>query len=88
MALFGHDILGCVKTRFVKTVTFVQPFIQHFLAQSLVWWGDGPMALVLMPTRELAQQIEKDVKAFNQFVEGFKIAIVVGGTNIYDQSQN
>jgi ATP-dependent RNA helicase DDX5/DBP2 len=46
------------------------------------------MALVLMPTRELAQQIEKDVKAFNQFVEGFKIAIVVGGTNIYDQSQN
>jgi len=50
-----------------------------------VWWGNEPMALVLMPIRELAQQIEKDVKAFSRFVEGFKIVIVVGGTNIYYQ---
>jgi ATP-dependent RNA helicase DDX5/DBP2 len=47
--------------------------------------GDGPLALVLVPTKGLAQQIENEVKAFNQFVESFKTAIVVGGTNIYDQ---
>jgi ATP-dependent RNA helicase DDX5/DBP2 len=48
-------------------------------------WGDGPLALVLVPTKELAQQIEKEVKVFSHFVEGFKIVIVIGGTNIYDQ---
>ncbi|XP_062100083.1 DEAD-box ATP-dependent RNA helicase 52A-like [Humulus lupulus] len=35
--------------------------------------------------RELAQQIEKEVKAFSKSLESFKTAIVVGGTNISDQ---
>lgn len=47
--------------------------------------GDGPLALVLAPTRELAQQIEKEVKAFSRSLESFKTAIVVGGTNIAEQ---
>jgi ATP-dependent RNA helicase DDX5/DBP2 len=38
-----------------------------------------------VPTREFVQQTEKEVKAINWFVEGFKTIIVVGGTNIYDQ---
>jgi ATP-dependent RNA helicase DDX5/DBP2 len=47
--------------------------------------GDGPLALVFVPTRGLVQQIEKEVKAFNRSVESFKTAIIVGVTNIYDQ---
>jgi ATP-dependent RNA helicase DDX5/DBP2 len=39
------------------------------------------MVLVFTPTRELMQQ----TKVFIWSVEGFKIIIVVGGTNIYDQ---
>lgn len=35
--------------------------LQHCLAQPPVRRGDGPLALVLAPTRELAQQIEKEV---------------------------
>lgn len=38
-----------------------------------------------MPTRERAQQIEKEVKAFSKSMESFKTTIVIGGTNIYDQ---
>jgi ATP-dependent RNA helicase DDX5/DBP2 len=48
-----------------------------------VWQGDGPLALVLASTRELVQQIEKEVKVFNRSMEGFKTVIFVGGTNIY-----
>jgi superfamily II DNA/RNA helicase len=36
-------------------------------------------------TRELAQQIEKEVQAFSRLAEEFKTSIVVGGTNIYEQ---
>lgn len=36
--------------------------MQHCLAQPPVCRGDGPLALVLAPTRELAQQIEKEVR--------------------------
>lgn len=34
---------------------------QHCLAQPPIQRGDGPLALVLAPTRELAQQIEEEV---------------------------
>ncbi|XP_062081614.1 DEAD-box ATP-dependent RNA helicase 52A-like isoform X2 [Humulus lupulus] len=85
VALSGRDLLGCAETGSGKTAAFAIPMIQHCLAQSPVRRGDGPLALVLAPTRELAQQIEKEVKAFSKSLESFKTAIVVGGTNISDQ---
>ncbi len=85
VALSGSDLLGCAETGSGKTAAFAIPLIQHCLAQPPVRRGDGPLALVLAPTRELAQQIEREVKAFSRSAEGFKTAIVVGGTNIYDQ---
>jgi len=41
----------------------------------------------MAPTRELAQQIEKEVKAFSRSSKGFKTAIVVGGANMGDQAR-
>ncbi|KAG5567102.1 hypothetical protein RHGRI_002612 [Rhododendron griersonianum] len=85
VALAGRDLLGCAETGSGKTAAFAIPMIQHCLAQPPVRRGDGPLALVLAPTRELAQQIEKEVKAFSRSLESFKTAIVVGGTNIAEQ---
>ena len=85
VALSGKDLLGCAETGSGKTAAFSLPMIQHCLAQPPIRRGDGPLALVLAPTRELAQQIEKEVKAFSRSAEGFKTSIVVGGTNIYEQ---
>lgn len=85
VALSGRDLLGCAETGSGKTAAFTIPMIQHCIAQPPVRRGDGPLALVLAPTRELAQQIEKEVKAFSQSLESFRTAIVVGGTNIADQ---
>ncbi|KAK1272171.1 DEAD-box ATP-dependent RNA helicase 52 [Acorus gramineus] len=85
VALSGRDLLGCAETGSGKTAAFAIPMIQHCLAQPPVRRGDGPLALVLAPTRELAQQIEKEVKSFSRSLESFKTAIVVGGTNISEQ---
>ncbi|KAL8531300.1 hypothetical protein ACS0TY_008062 [Phlomoides rotata] len=85
VALSGRDLLGCAETGSGKTAAFTIPMIQHCLAQPPIRRGDGPLALVLAPTRELAQQIEKEVKAFSRSLDLFKTAIVVGGTNISEQ---
>ncbi|GFZ13402.1 P-loop containing nucleoside triphosphate hydrolases superfamily protein [Actinidia rufa] len=85
VALSGKDLLACAETGSGKTAAFAIPMIQHCLAQPPICRGDGPLALVLAPTRELAQQIEKEVKAFSRSLESFRTAIVVGGTNIAEQ---
>lgn len=85
VALSGRDLLGCAETGSGKTAAFSIPMIQHCLAQPSIRHGDGPLALVLAPTRELAQQIEKEVKAFSRSLDNFRTAIVVGGTNIGEQ---
>ncbi|KAI4306291.1 hypothetical protein L6164_029579 [Bauhinia variegata] len=85
IALSGRDLLGCAETGSGKTAAFTIPMIQHCLAQPPIRRGDGPLALVLAPTRELAQQIEKEVKAFSRSLDSLKTAIVVGGTNIGEQ---
>jgi ATP-dependent RNA helicase DDX5/DBP2 len=61
VALSGRDILGCAETGSGKTASFAIPMIQFCLNQAPLRPGDGPMALVLAPTRELAQQIDKEV---------------------------
>jgi len=85
LALSGRDILGCAETGSGKTAAFSIPMIHHCLRQPPIRRGDGPLALVMAPTRELAQQIEKEVKAFSRTARGFKTAIVVGGANMGDQ---
>lgn len=85
VALSGRDLLGCAETGSGKTAAFSIPMIQHCLAQQPLQRGDGPLSLVLAPTRELAQQIEKEVTAFSMSLDSFKTAIVVGGTNISEQ---
>lgn len=85
ISLSGRDILGIAETGSGKTASFSIPLIQHCLAQPPLRRGDGPIGLVLAPTRELAQQIEKEVKAFSRSSKNVKTAIVVGGTNMSEQ---
>ncbi|GBG84216.1 hypothetical protein CBR_g38188 [Chara braunii] len=82
VALSGRDLLGCAETGSGKTAAFALPMIQHCLAQSPIVRGDGPIGLVLAPTRELAQQIHKEVRAFSRSADNFRSAIVVGGVSM------
>jgi len=83
--LSGRDVLGCAETGSGKTAAFSIPMVQHALNQAPLRQGDGPFAIVMAPTRELAQQIEVEAKTFSRSSKGFRTAIVVGGTNMHEQ---
>lgn len=73
--LHGHDLVGIANTGTGKTAAFLIPFINKVLL------NPKEKVIVMAPTRELAQQIEMELKGF---VKGFKIFSVccVGGAAI------
>ncbi|XP_055912319.1 ATP-dependent RNA helicase p62-like [Eupeodes corollae] len=64
IAMSGFNMVGIAKTGSGKTLAFILPAIVHINAQPPLQRGDGPIALVLAPTRELAQQIQSVANEF------------------------
>merc|ERR1712190_624896 len=60
IALKGRDMVGIAETGSGKTLAFLLPAIVHINAQPYLSRGDGPIVLVLAPTRELACQIQEE----------------------------
>lgn len=58
IAMSGRNLVGIAKTGSGKTLAYIIPALVHLKHQQPVQSGDGPIALVLAPTRELAQQIQ------------------------------
>lgn len=54
-----RDCIGIAKTGSGKTLAFVLPMLRHIKDQTPLMQGDGPIALIMAPTRELVQQISK-----------------------------
>ncbi|CAH1130000.1 unnamed protein product [Ceutorhynchus assimilis] len=59
LALSGKDMVGIASTGSGKTLSYILPAIVHINNQLKLGRGDGPIALILAPTRELAQQIQQ-----------------------------
>lgn len=59
IALSGRDLVGIAQTGSGKTLAYVMPAVVHINNQQRLQRGDGPIVLVLAPTRELAQQIQQ-----------------------------
>lgn len=66
MALSGRDVIGIAATGSGKTLSYCLPAIVHINAQPLLAPGDGPICLVLAPTRELAVQIQQECSKFGK----------------------
>lgn len=64
MALKGRDLIGIAETGSGKTLAYLLPALVHVIAQPRLAQGDGPIVLVLAPTRELAVQIQEEVMKF------------------------
>jgi len=81
-ALAGRDLVGGAMTGSGKTAAFVLPVLQRLLSQP----GRGPRALVLAPTRELAQQI---LEVFNALARHTRLtaAAVYGGVGMEPQER-
>ncbi|XP_071442425.1 probable ATP-dependent RNA helicase DDX17 [Hetaerina americana] len=63
-ALSGRNIVGIAQTGSGKTLSYLLPAIVHMNHQRRLGRGEGPIALVLAPTRELAQQIQEVSQEF------------------------
>jgi len=66
IALAGKDLVGIAETGSGKTLAFLLPAIVHINAQPYLSRGDGPIVLVLAPTRELACQIQEECSRFGK----------------------
>jgi ATP-dependent RNA helicase DDX46/PRP5 len=60
----GRDIIGVAKTGSGKTIAFLLPLFRQIKDQRPLEQMEGPMALVMTPTRELAVQIHRECKPF------------------------
>uniref|UniRef100_A0A8R1EDM2 Helicase ATP-binding domain-containing protein n=1 Tax=Caenorhabditis japonica TaxID=281687 RepID=A0A8R1EDM2_CAEJA len=56
-ALSGRDVLGIAKTGSGKTAAYLWPAIVHIMDQPDLKEGEGPVAVIVVPTRELAIQV-------------------------------
>ena len=77
-ALKGHDLLCKAPTGSGKTLAYVLPATAHALAAPSAPSGGGPIALVLVPTRELAQQVLGVCRALKRPC-GLKCEALYGG---------
>ncbi|XP_037286444.2 putative ATP-dependent RNA helicase DDX5 isoform X1 [Rhipicephalus microplus] len=66
IALSGRDMVGIAQTGSGKTLAYILPAILHISHQPYLERGDGPIALVVAPTRELAQQIQQVASEFGR----------------------
>jgi len=75
IVLKGKDIIGCAQTGTGKTAAFLLPVIEYILKNKT----KGVAALVIVPTRELAIQIDQQVEGLGYFTGVGSMAIYGGG---------
>lgn len=80
LVLAGHDVIASAQTGTGKTAAFTLPLLQRIEGTK----GKGPHALVITPTRELAQQIDDVCKEVCKET-GQKVTIVMGGAKFKPQ---
>ncbi|XP_040200700.1 LOW QUALITY PROTEIN: probable ATP-dependent RNA helicase DDX46 [Rana temporaria] len=80
----GRDLIGIAKTGSGKTIAFLLPMFRHIMDQRPLEDGEGPIAVIMTPTRELALQITKECKKFSKPL-GLRVVCVYGGTGISEQ---
>uniref|UniRef100_A0A0K0ED31 RNA helicase n=1 Tax=Strongyloides stercoralis TaxID=6248 RepID=A0A0K0ED31_STRER len=87
IAMSGRDIISIARTGSGKTLGFIVPAINHIRNQPRRGHGDGPGALVLLPTRELAQQVEEVSRDYCN-ATNMKMCCLFGGASKNGQSRD
>ncbi|KAM9499989.1 putative ATP-dependent RNA helicase DDX46 [Salvelinus alpinus] len=80
----GRDLIGIAKTGSGKTIAFLLPMYRHIMDQRPLEEAEGPIAVIMTPTRELALQITKECKKFSKPLN-LRVVCVYGGTGISEQ---
>ena len=80
IAIAGDDLVGIAQTGTGKTLAFAIPMIQRLALNK------NDRGLVLVPTRELALQVDQDLRQIGR-LSSLKTAVLIGGTPLYPQIQ-
>jgi superfamily II DNA/RNA helicase len=81
-ALEGRDVMGLAQTGTGKTAAFGLPILQRLIEEP----GEGPLVLILAPTRELARQIEEEIRTLAKFTR-IETTTIFGGVPIPSQAK-
>ncbi|XP_017085327.1 ATP-dependent RNA helicase dbp2 [Drosophila eugracilis] len=89
IALSGRDLVGIAQTGSGKTLAYMLPAIVHIGNQPPILRGEGPIALVLAPTRELAQQIQSVVRDYGHLCKPeIRHTCIFGGSSKVPQARD
>ena len=80
----GIDILACAQTGTGKTAAFALPVLQQMLNKPKATEASKPRALILTPTRELAEQLGATISAYAQF-SPLSVNAIYGGVKMGGQ---
>ncbi|WP_282066091.1 DEAD/DEAH box helicase [Vibrio rotiferianus] len=84
MARKGHDIFATAQTGTGKTAAFSLPMIQQLLESGRSASRKTARALIMAPTRELAEQIADNIKAYTKYTD-LSVAAIFGGRKMSSQ---
>ncbi len=82
LAIKGSDILASAETGSGKTIAYLLPVLQKCIQQPAP--DTATRCLILVPTRELAEQIEADCKALCSFTQ-IRCLAMIGGVSFKEQ---
>lgn len=77
----GSDVIGMSKTGSGKTLAFGVPLMDH------IRLGHGLQALVVVPVRELAEQVASEIRKLSKYIKP-NVAVIYGGVSLAPQEHN
>lgn len=81
LLLSGKDLIGKSKTGSGKTAAFVLPILEKLQLEVR-----DPQALIICPTRELGQQVTKEIRRLGRKLDGMQVLLLAGGQPVREQA--
>jgi len=85
LLLAGKDLIGCAQTGTGKTAAYLLPILNHLIGKDHP--EDAINAVIMVPTRELAQQIDQQVTGFAYYLPVSSVAVYGGSDGIVWEQQ-
>ena len=83
--LEGNDLIGCAQTGTGKTAAYLLPILNNLVLDNYA--HDAIRAVIMVPTRELAQQIDQQVEGFAYYLPVSSIAVYGGNDGMVWEQQ-